>query len=136
MDPRTRQVLETAVKALADFKREFGRDLLPSFLAELYVALEFDLQLAGQPNQSGFDLIGSDGKRYQVKQRAPDTQNVDVNSFDFDYLVLVNLSDDYHVLGMWKLHVGTARKIFVHRDKFRKYQTTQKAVKEAGERIK
>ena len=43
MDPETRKVLESAVKALADFKRVFGRDLTPALLGEMYVALRLDL---------------------------------------------------------------------------------------------
>lgn len=124
-----------AVKALAEFKREFGRDLTPSLLAELYVALEFDLLPAARPNEPGFDLMASDGKRYQVKQRDLRTLNVDINNFDFDYLVLVNMSDDYSVLGMWRLEAEKAQKIFVRREKFRKYQATQKAVKDVAERV-
>ena len=61
--------IRDAVKALVEFKREFNRDLTVSLLAELYVALELDLLPASLSNQQGFDLIGPDGKRYQVKQR-------------------------------------------------------------------
>jgi len=40
--------------------------------------------------------------------------NVDVNNFDFDYLILVNLSDDCGITGMWKLDVATAQSLFKH----------------------
>ena len=135
MERKEREIIEIALRALADFKREFGRDLTPSLLAELYVALKLDLAPATQGNQAGFDLIATDGKRFQVKQRDPATLNLDINSFDFDYLVLVNLADDYSLLGLWKMHVNEARKIFRHREKFRKYQATQKAFKDLAERI-
>lgn len=127
--------IRDAVKALVEFKREFNRDLTVSLLAELYVALELDLLPATLSNQQGFDLIGADGQRCQVKQRGCDVLNVDVNNFDFDYLVLVNLADDYSVRGMWKLPVEKARTIFVHREKFRKYQATQRAVKQNVEAL-
>lgn len=58
-----------------------------------------------------------------------------VNNFDFDYLVLVNLSNDYTLSGMWRLPVNGARQIFVLREKYRKYQATQKSVKANGESI-
>lgn len=135
MDEQTRDVLKTAVKALADFKRIFGRDLTPSLLAEMYTALDLDLRLPDRRNEPGFDLVASDGMRYQVKQRDPETLNVDINNFDFDYLVLVNLDVDYGLLGMWKLDVERAREIFRFREKFRKYQATQKVLKEAAQRI-
>ena len=130
---RKRAAIRNAVQALVQFKREFNRDLTASLLAELYVALELDLLPASASNQQGFDLIGADSKRYQVKQRACDVLNVDVNNFDFDDLVLVNLTDDYRVNGMWRLPVEKARALFVHREKFRKYQATQKCVKKNGE---
>jgi hypothetical protein len=104
-------------------------------IAELYVALELDLLPTSVLNHQGFDLIGADGKRYQVKQRGCDVLNVDVNNFDFDFLVLVNLADDYRVRGMWRLPVEKSRALFVHREKFRKYQSTQKCVKENAEAL-
>ena len=56
-----------------------------------------------------------------------------MNNFEFDYLVLVNLTDDNGVRGMWRLPVDKARALFVHRERFRKYQATQKAVKQNAE---
>jgi hypothetical protein len=136
MNVETQRVFDKAVKAMADFKRTFGRDLTPSLLAELYVALELDLSPVSAPNTPGFDLLSSDGKRYQVKQRSPKTLNIDINNFDFDYLVLVNMSEDYHPTGIWQLEVAKARSLFVYREKFRKYQTTQKSFKNVAESIK
>ncbi len=60
---------------------------------------------------------------------------MDVNNFDFDYLTLVNLGDDYVLKGMWRLYVDDVRELFVFREKFRKYQATQKAVKAKGSEI-
>jgi hypothetical protein len=62
--------------------------------------------------------------------------NVDVNNFDFDYLMLVNLREDYSLKGIWRLPVSVAQKIFVFREKFRKYQATQKSVKANAETVK
>jgi len=131
----TEHTLETialAVEALVRFKREFNRDLTPSVLAELYVARELGLVPVDLCNHPGYDLLGDDGMRYQVKQRGENVLNVDVNNFDFDYLMLVNLGEDYALKGMWGLHVDDARKLFVFREKFRKYQATQRAVKAAA----
>lgn len=89
MDAKTRDLIETAVGALGDLKREFGRDLTASLLAELHLALEPHLRLLGKTNQPGFELVGRNGKRYQLKQRDPKTLNVDLNSFDFDCLILM-----------------------------------------------
>jgi hypothetical protein len=135
-DESRRATIRVAVEALVRFKREFNRDLTPSVLAELYVARELDLAPVELCNHPGYDLLGSDGKRYQVKQRGSDVLNVDVNNFDFDYLVLVNMGDDYSLKGMWRLPVAVAHKLFVFREKFRKYQATQKSVKANAEAVK
>jgi hypothetical protein len=135
VDTERRRVLQVAAKAVADFKRVFGRDLTPSLLGEIYVALELDLPLPTRSNEPGYDLLAADGTRYQVKVRSPSTLNVDVNNFDFDYLVLVNLSDDCGITGMWKLDVATAQTLFRHREKFRKHQATQVAVKNAAQKL-
>jgi hypothetical protein len=128
-----RETIKIAVEALVRFKREFNRDLAPSVLAELYVARELGLVPAELCNHPGYDLLGNDGKRYQVKQRSENVLNVDVNSFDFDYLMLVNLGEDYALKGIWCMSVGEAQKLFVFREKFRKYQATQKAVKASSQ---
>lgn len=45
------------------------------------------------------------------------------------------MGDDYSLAGMWCLPVETARKLFVFREKFRKYQATQKSVKASAQVI-
>jgi hypothetical protein len=85
----TRDLIETAVGVLADLKREFGRDLTASLLVELHIALEPHLRLLGKIDQPGFELVGRNGKLYQLNQRDPKTLNVDLNSFDFDCLILM-----------------------------------------------
>jgi hypothetical protein len=124
------------LKPWCGFKREFNRDLTASVLAELYVARELDLVAAESCNHLGYDLPGGDGNRYQVKQRGEEVLNVDVNNFDFDYLILVNLREDYSLKGIWRLPMAVARKLFVSREKFRKYQATQKSVKANAEAVK
>ena len=128
--------IQVALQALVLYKREFNRDLTPAVLAELYVALELDLVPAQLCNHPGFDLMGNDGKRYQIKQRGSEVLNLDVNNFEFDYLILVNLGDDYTLKGMWRLPVDAAQKLFVFREKFRKYQATQKTVKANAQPMK
>jgi hypothetical protein len=49
--------------------------------------------------------------------------------------MLVNLGDDYSLKGMWRLSVDQAQKLFVFREKFRKYQATQKAVKASSQTL-
>lgn len=118
---------------MAKFKRTFGRGVDSSVVAELYVAKELGLQICTGINEPGYDALGPDGERYQIKFR--NAQNVDVNNFDFDYLVLVNLDDDYRLIGAWRITVAQAHEIFTWRAKFRKHQATQAQVKSVAERI-
>jgi hypothetical protein len=76
-DESRRATIRMAVEALVRFKREFNRDPTPSVLAELYVARELDLAPAELCNHPGYDLLGGDRNRYQVKQRGEEVLNVD-----------------------------------------------------------
>ena len=95
LDPQKLLAFEAAIRSMAEFKRVFGRDLKPDFIAELYAAKQLGLSLVDGPNAPGHDATGPDKKRYQIKQR--NAQNVDLNNFDFDFLVLVNLDDNYQL---------------------------------------
>lgn len=120
-------IFKQAIEVMAEFRRTFGRELKPDFVAELYAAYELGLEVFLSPNEPGYDAVDPTGKRYEIKER--NAQNVDLNSFNFDYLILVNLDEDYHLLGMWKLSRERAQSIFVKREKFKKYQATQDKVK-------
>ncbi|HEY0701442.1 MAG TPA: hypothetical protein VGD60_01625 [Candidatus Acidoferrales bacterium] len=111
------ETIKIAVEALVRFTREFNRDLTPSILAELYLARELDSVPAEMGNHPGYDLLGGDGKRHQVKQRGEDVLNVDVNNFDFDFLALVSIADDYALKGTWLLPVEKAKELFIFREK-------------------
>lgn len=127
MDSETISALRLAADAMRGFNKKFGIDLSFSKLCEMYAALQLGLPLPPPGNQKGYDLKAVDSTRYQIKGLRGGTQNVDTRNFDFDYLVLVNLSNDYRPTGMWKLDVAKARSIFVERVTFRKYQLTHKA---------
>lgn len=132
---KERNVFETALAAMAGFKRTFGRALEPGFVAELHVALQLDLELVSSVNAPGYDAVGSDGKRYQIKYRSTGTQNVDVNNFEFDELILVNLDEEYQPTAMWRITVDHTKQIFTLRADHRKYQARQDKIKQIGERI-
>lgn len=124
-----------ALSAMTEFKKVFKRSLDDAIVAEIYAAKKLDLRINQKTNEPGYDLTDSKGVRFQVKCRNRKTRNVDVNSFDFCYLVLVNLGDNYELTGMWRLSVEKAREIFVYREKHRKFQATQKRVKENAESV-
>jgi len=135
MDEQQSLALEKALPALAAFKRAFGRDASPSFVAELLAAKQFELKLHAGYNAPGSDGIDPQGKKYQIKQRSPGTLNVDLNNFSFDFVVLVNVDDNYGVTGIWRMDEAKAKEIFVQRPDFRKYQATQAAFKKTAERV-
>lgn len=135
MTDERRDVFQRTLAAMAEFKRVFGKTLSADFIAELYVATHFDLDLSEGVNQAGYDAISAEGVRYQVKNRAVSTQNVDINNFNFDYLVLVNLDENYQLIGMWRITTAQAQEIAVSRGKYLKYQVTQTKIKAVGERI-
>ena len=88
----------------------------------------------GAVYEPGYDALGPRGERYEVKYRSAGTLNVDVNSFD--YLVFENLDDDYRLLGMWRISVAQASKLFTWREGFKRYQATQSKVKRVAERVR
>ena len=136
LDQANRGAFEAVLPAIAAFKKAFRRDLSPDFIAELFVARELNLVLPDRPNEPGADAMDSAGRRYEIKYRSASTLNVDLNSFDFEQLVLVNLDDDYGLLGMWTLSVEQAKSLFTFREKFRKYQATQEKVKREATKIR
>ena len=133
LNPYNLSTFEDAIRIAADFKKVFGRALIPDFVAELCAARELALDLRDGPNAAGYDTYGLDGARYEIKYRA--AQNVDVNSFDFDFLILVNLDDSDQLTGLWKLSVADAKTILVFRPNHGKYQTTQDKIKCHAKRL-
>lgn len=135
MNEEKAKVLEAAVAAMANFRKTFGRDLTLSFVAELYAARQLGLELCHAVNEPGFDAVDAQGKRYQIKYRSPRTLNMEVNNFDFDYLVLVNVDDNCVLSGMWLATTSQANEIFAQREKFRKSQVTQQKFKTTAKQI-
>lgn len=134
MNDERLRVFEDALSAMAEFKRAFGRGLDSAFVAELYAEKELGVEICVGSNMRGFDARDPNGQRYQIKFR--NAQNVDVNNFDFDCLVLVNVDDDYRLVGMWRMTAAQAREVFTWRESGRRYQATQDRIKSVAERIR
>ena len=128
------EVFENAVKAMASFKAVFGRGLSADLVAELYAAEALKLKVVGM-SKPGYDALGPNGERYQIKYRTAQTLNVDINNFEFDFLILVNLEESYRLKEMWRLSRQQAETVFVERQGFRKYQATQSKIKSVGEAV-
>jgi len=135
MDDEKSKIFRNMIKAMAEFRNTFSRDIDTSFAAELYAAEQLGLTLNPSSKTKGFDGIDTNGKRYQIKYRAASTQNVDINNFDFDYIVLVNLDDNYKLRGMWLCEAEEVKKLSVFRPRFRKYQALQNKLKSSAQQI-
>lgn len=129
LSTKQKNTLNNALQAMINFENEFGKRLEISSISELLVADKLNLSIARRKNQPGYDAMDGYRNRYQIKFRADSTQNVDVNNFDFDHLILVNMNDEYQISGIWKLPVSLAKELFSYREKHRKYQASQKKVK-------
>jgi hypothetical protein len=103
--------LVEALRQLAqEWKRRFGRRLgVTPELAELYACQKLGLTRM-PPENRGFDAIDQEGKRYQIKGRAPDRGDT-VNpqgrvgrfvNFDFDYALLVTLDSALQCREIWR----------------------------------
>jgi hypothetical protein len=102
----------------------------------LYAARELGLELSRSCNHPGCDGTDAAGRRYQIKHRNSSTLNVDVNNFDFDVLVLVNVDEECGLHGMWTLQVEQAKALFTYREKYRKHQATQVKLKAEATKIR
>jgi len=125
LTPERIAALDASLPALAKFKQAFGRDATPGFVAELLAAREYGLTLLDDATAHGADARDGEGKRYQIKCRTPDVLNVDINNFEFDFIVLVNLDAEYQSAGMWRLAAEQVKPLCTWREKFRKFQVTQ-----------
>jgi len=103
--------LVEALRQLAQqWKRRFGRGLgVTPELAEVYACQKLGLKRMPSGNQ-GFDAIDREGKRYQIKGRAPNRGDI-VNpagrvgrfvNFDFNYALLVMLGSDLRLREIWR----------------------------------
>jgi hypothetical protein len=137
MDENERAVISQAQAAMAAFRAAFGTNLSVGMLAEILAALELGLTLTDETTTPGYDAVSQDGARYQVKYRADSTPQIDMNNFDFDYLLLINLDEGYRLREMWRITVEQAQAITTERigDGYHRYQTNQTKIKAIGERI-
>ena len=126
-------VLKDARAATAAFRRTFGCELRPESLAEVYVASRLNLTLI-HGNNPGFDGTAPNGDRYQIKYRASGSI-VDMNNFEFDYMVLVNMNVDYEVTGMYRVAQQQVRDNCTHREKYRRWQISQAKFIDIADRL-
>jgi hypothetical protein len=134
-DAESDRVFRNVISAMTEFRRVFHRDAEPCALAEIYAARRLGLSLNIPETQQGFDATDRTGKRYQIKYRK--AQNVDINNFDFDYIVLVNFDENYQLTGIWRATVEQAKTISGWREGkgYARYQVTQTKFKGIAEKV-
>ena len=125
-------IFDHAIKAMVDFKHTFGRELKPDIIAEIYVARILNLKLVEKTNTFGYDAVDEKGLRYQIKNRS--AKNIDINNFNFDFLILINLDDMYQIKGIWSLASEKVKEICSYRENHKKYQVTQNKFKEYADK--
>lgn len=90
-----------------------------------YVACEV-LELKRAPmNARGYDAIGKDGKRYEVKSRRHTPENStsqmgmirDLQKKQFDFLIIVLFAEDFTLKEVWKVPHAVVKKYA----KYKKY---------------
>ena len=134
MDQNQREALTQSFAAMADFKRAFGKDLSPAALTEVLVAEHLGLTIDPRTNNPGFDARSQTGDRYQIKYRAVGTKKVYVNNFEFDFVVLVNLDENYQISGTWQMDQKTALQEF--KPQANKFRITQDRFKSIAQPLK
>lgn len=132
------RLLQETVRTMQEFQRVFGCSLSVDGLAVIFVADRLGLDVVVPVNNKGFDARDRrTGARYEVKYRANSVRQVDLNNFEFDLLVLVNLGADYYPSGMWQMTRAQAERVFVRREYrgIAKFQCSQAKFKAEAERL-
>ncbi|HEV2123664.1 MAG TPA: hypothetical protein VGW38_12920 [Chloroflexota bacterium] len=138
LDEQRRRTLADASRAMAEFHRVFATQLSVDSLAVIFVADRLGLEIAIPANNKGFDACDPrTGERYEVKYRADGVPQVDLNSFEFDRLVLVNLGPDYRPSGLWQITRPQAERVFAPREYrgISKFQCSQTRFKDEARRL-
>jgi hypothetical protein len=113
--PHGTDLLTRLVSFANEFKQKVGRNLpVTRELGELYACSVMSL-MRETAGAKGFDATDADGKRVQIKARAPSKTGTSVDpggrigrfqNWEFDYAVLVLLRDDYELDEIWKARVS------------------------------
>lgn len=127
------RVFDDVVKAMAEFRAVFERGLNIRIAAELYAAEVLHLKVLGL-NKPGYDALGPQNERYQIKCPATQSPHVYTNSLDFDFFILVNL-DEFQLQGLWRMSREQAEQVFSEREDPSKFWATQDQIKSHAEVI-
>ena len=105
-DLRDDQLIEHIIPLAAEYRQRFGKSLgITSEVGEYKAAKLLKLKRAPGNIRKGFDANDSDGKKVQIKSRIyhRNQERTGVfKNYEFDYALLVLLSDDYEVTEIYK----------------------------------
>lgn len=95
------QLIEHVILLAREYRRRFGKSLgITSEVGEYKASQLLKLERAPGNINEGFDAIDPEGKRVQIKSRICHRSQERTGTFknyNFDYALLVLLSDDYEV---------------------------------------
>ena len=99
-------LIENAIDLGKEFRRRFGKTLgITGEVGEYLASQIFSLERVKGNINKGFDARDSNRKRVQIKTRicnAKTERTSLFSNFDFDYVLLVLLSEDYEVLEIYR----------------------------------
>lgn len=107
----TRGLLARVVGVAIEYQRATGRRLgVTGEVGEMLAAQALGLKLCASSIEQGFDAIDERGKRVQIKARRSERSSAPkptgrlgtFSQHEYDYALLVILSDKYDVLGIWR----------------------------------
>ena len=100
------QLMEEVILFACEYRRRFSKNLgVTSEVGEYLASKLFNLTRAEGNINKGFDARDSRNERVQIKSRVYHSDNERTGyflNFDFDYAILVLLSDDYEVTEIHK----------------------------------
>ncbi|MBA7690434.1 hypothetical protein ES703_98960 [subsurface metagenome] len=100
------ELIERIIPLAKEYRRRFGKSLgITSEVGEYKAAKLLKLKRAPGNIQRGFDAIDEKGRRVQIKSRVSHRSQERTglfNNFDFDYALLVLMSEDYEVTEIYK----------------------------------
>ena len=101
------QLIDNIISLAIRYRQRFGKSLgITSEIGEYKASKLLKLDRAQGNINKGFDAVDSEGKKVQIKSRICSRNKGRTgifNNYDFDYAVLVLMSENYEVTDIYKL---------------------------------
>lgn len=111
------ELIERVVLLAREYRRRFGKSLgITGEVGEYKASKLLGLKLASSNINEGYDAIDRDSKRVQIKSRilSRSSERTGVfSNYNFDYALLVLMSEDYKVTQIYKAKCRDVKKEIV-----------------------